>query len=77
MTRSNPNPNLVEFDPEIERTLIQIRKFRRRLFETSFADNFVFDSRVPDASLNFADNFVFVDTMANRTLKELTAPDVN
>ena len=77
MTRSDPNPNLVEFDPEIERTLRQIRRSRRRLFDTSFANNSVYDSPVPNTSPNFTNNFVFADNMANRTLKELAAPDVN
>ena len=77
MTRFDPNPNLVEFDPEIERTLRQIRKSRRRLFDTSFADNSIFHSLVPDSSLDFANNFVFADKMANRTLTELAAPNMN
>ncbi|MED6190761.1 hypothetical protein PIB30_109052, partial [Stylosanthes scabra] len=31
MSRSLPDPNLVPFDPEIERTLWQLRQVRRRL----------------------------------------------
>ena len=77
MTGSDPNPNLVEFDPEIERNLRQIRTARRRLFDTSFVSNSVFDLLVSDSSPNFVNNSVFVENMANRTLKELVAPDVN
>ena len=73
MTRSDPNPNLVEFDPELERTLRQIRKAKRRLFETSFANNSSVDS-FPELATNDSD---FAGSMANRTLKELAAPDVN
>ena len=36
MTRSKLNPDLVEFDPKIERTLRLIRTTRRRLFDPSF-----------------------------------------
>ena len=36
MTRIDPNPNLVDIDPEIERTLRLIRNARRRIFNTSF-----------------------------------------
>ena len=31
MTRSQPNPSLAPFDPEIERTLFHIRQARKRL----------------------------------------------
>ena len=36
MTRSDPNPNFVDIDPELERTLRLIRNARRRLFDPSF-----------------------------------------
>ena len=36
MTRLDPNPNLVNIDPELDTTLRLIRNARRRLFELSF-----------------------------------------
>ena len=37
MTRSQPDPSLPEFDPELERTLLHIRQARRRLNYTASA----------------------------------------
>ena len=36
MTRSDPNFNLVDIDPKLERTLRLIRNARRRLFDHCF-----------------------------------------
>ena len=73
---------MVAFDPEIERTLRLIRTAKRRLFNTSFvedssANNSALNSPVSFSNTNCANNYVFVENMANRTLKELAAPDVN
>ena len=91
MTRSDLNPNLATFNPEIERTLRLIRTARRRLFDTSFVEDnstdnssvFVSSSVFECASvhsIHVSKNSDFAENMANthdRTLKELAAPDVN
>ena len=74
--------NLVEFDPEIERTLRLIRIARRRLFDTSFVedsstDNSTLNSPISVSNPNFSNNFVFAENIGSRTLKELAAADVN
>ena len=40
MTRSVPNPNLVELESEIKRTLRLTKTSRRRLFDTIFVENY-------------------------------------
>ena len=76
MTRSNLNLELVA----LERTLRLIRTSRRRLFDIGCVeDNSVHNSPnyVSVSIFEFANNSVFVENMANRTLKELAALDVN
>ena len=87
MTRSDLNPNLAAFDPEIEMTLRLIRTIRTRLFDTSFVgDNSAYNSLVSISEFDYVhsipanNNSVSIENMANpqnKTLKELAAPDVN
>ena len=89
MTRSLPDPNLVPLDPEIERTLRQLRQTRRRLFDPSersedslfpfgstFDQNTVYNSNFASERSDISASVS--DTMAeqDRTLKELAAPDM-
>ncbi|KAK7359569.1 hypothetical protein VNO77_01530 [Canavalia gladiata] len=71
MTRSNPE-NLYAYDPEIDRTFHHLKRAHRK---HSFSNNQ--ESNSSDfSSLNF-DSFKYsAKNMADRTLKELAAPDV-
>ena len=71
MTRSNPE-NLYAYDPEIDRTFHHLKRAHRRHSSSNNQESNSSDF----SSLNFDSFKYFAKNMADRTLKELAAPDV-
>ncbi|RDX71640.1 hypothetical protein CR513_48986, partial [Mucuna pruriens] len=79
MTRSSTD-RLYELDPEIELTLLRLRKVRKRVVNNSSSSSSVINSNQypTDNSISSFSHFVEPGQMENndRTLKELATPDM-